>query len=79
MLAKAKSINPETVIAVQNSGGIRAAIDAVPLTTGEILTTLPFGNTLALVTMNVHNLKISLKSVLDLHHLKMVDSYKYQV
>ncbi|WP_214859308.1 5'-nucleotidase C-terminal domain-containing protein [Exiguobacterium sp. s161] len=57
MLAKAKSINPETVIAVQNSGGIRAAIDAGPLTTGEILTTLPFGNTLALVTMNGSQLK----------------------
>ncbi len=57
MLDKAKKINPEVSIAVQNSGGIRASIDAGPLTTGEILTTLPFGNTLATVKMTGAQLK----------------------
>ncbi|MGX8237139.1 5'-nucleotidase C-terminal domain-containing protein [Exiguobacterium undae] len=57
MLDKAKKVNPETVIAVQNSGGIRAAINAGPLTAGEILTTLPFGNTLATVKMTGAQLK----------------------
>ncbi|WP_114571712.1 5'-nucleotidase C-terminal domain-containing protein [Exiguobacterium flavidum] len=47
MLAKAKQFNPETVIAIQNGGGIRAAIPAGELTLGQILTTLTFGNTLA--------------------------------
>ncbi|WP_237562934.1 5'-nucleotidase C-terminal domain-containing protein [Bacillus dakarensis] len=47
MLDKAKQFNPDTVIAVQNGGGIRAAIDAGPITLGDVLTTLPFGNTLA--------------------------------
>lgn len=51
MLAKAKEFAPETVIAMQNGGGIRAAIDAGPITLGDILTVHPYGNTLA--TMNL--------------------------
>ncbi|MFP4322723.1 MAG: bifunctional metallophosphatase/5'-nucleotidase [Anaerolineales bacterium] len=34
-------------IAIQNGGGIRADIDAGDITVGEILTVLPFGNTIA--------------------------------
>ncbi len=34
-------------IAIQNGGGIRASIDAGPVTMGEVLTVLPFQNTLA--------------------------------
>ena len=34
-------------IAVQNGGGLRASIDAGPVTMGEVLTVLPFQNTLA--------------------------------
>ncbi|MEO0989825.1 MAG: 5'-nucleotidase C-terminal domain-containing protein, partial [Pseudomonadota bacterium] len=34
-------------IALQNGGGIRATIDAGPVTMGEIMTVLPFQNTLA--------------------------------
>ena len=51
MLDKAKEFNPDTVIAIQNGGGIRAAIDQGDITLGEIITVLPFGNTLA--TMNL--------------------------
>ena len=47
MLDKAKEFNPETVIALQNGGGIRASIDQGEITIGEIITVLPFGNTLA--------------------------------
>ena len=47
MLDKAKEFNPKTVIAMQNGGGIRAAIDQGEITIGEIITVLPFGNTLA--------------------------------
>lgn len=35
------------VIAIQNSGGLRASIDAGDITMGEILTVLPFQNTLS--------------------------------
>ena len=34
-------------IAIQNGGGIRASIDAVDVTMGEVLTVLPFQNTLS--------------------------------
>ncbi len=34
-------------IAIQNGGGLRASIDAGPITMGEILTVLPFQNTVA--------------------------------
>lgn len=34
-------------IAIQNGGGLRASIDAGPVTMGEILTVLPFQNTLS--------------------------------
>jgi 5'-nucleotidase len=34
-------------IALQNGGGLRASIDAGPVTMGEVLTVLPFQNTLA--------------------------------
>ncbi|MTD30812.1 bifunctional metallophosphatase/5'-nucleotidase [Planomicrobium sp. YIM 101495] len=47
MLAKAKEYNDSVVMAFQNGGGIRAPIDAGPITVGEVITVLPFGNTLA--------------------------------
>jgi 5'-nucleotidase len=34
-------------IAIQNGGGVRASIDAGPITMGEVLTVLPFQNTLS--------------------------------
>ena len=34
-------------IALQNGGGVRASIDAGPVTMGEVLTVLPFQNTLS--------------------------------
>ncbi|PAE32955.1 5'-nucleotidase C-terminal domain-containing protein [Bacillus sp. 7884-1] len=52
MLTKAKEFTGKNVImALQNGGGIRAAINAGPITVGEVITVLPFGNTLA--TMDV--------------------------
>ncbi|WP_234396896.1 5'-nucleotidase C-terminal domain-containing protein [Bacillus massiliglaciei] len=50
MLAKAKqSVN--ATIAMQNGGGIRASIDEGDITLGEVLTALPFGNTLVTVDL----------------------------
>ncbi|WP_078409970.1 5'-nucleotidase C-terminal domain-containing protein [Priestia abyssalis] len=51
MLAKAKTINPNTVIALQNGGGIRASIDSGDMTLSEILTVLPFGNSLGIMEL----------------------------
>ncbi|QBQ07005.1 bifunctional metallophosphatase/5'-nucleotidase [Sporosarcina pasteurii] len=57
MLAKAKMYNPEVMMALQNGGGIRAAIDAGPITIGEVITVLPFGNTLATMDLTGAELK----------------------
>jgi len=38
-------------VAIQNGGGLRASIDAGPVTMGEVLTVLPFQNTLATFTL----------------------------
>ncbi|MFQ3545403.1 cell wall-binding repeat-containing protein [Halobacillus rhizosphaerae] len=46
MLEKAKTADPDTTIALQNGGGIRASIDQGEISLGEVLTVMPFGNTL---------------------------------
>jgi 5'-nucleotidase/UDP-sugar diphosphatase len=40
------------MIAIQNGGGLRATIDAGEITMGEVLTVLPFSNTLATVDIS---------------------------
>ncbi|MER2192213.1 MAG: 5'-nucleotidase C-terminal domain-containing protein [Solibacillus sp.] len=66
MLAKAKQYDKDVVLALQNGGGIRAPIDAGPVTVGEVITVLPFGNTLATMSITGEQLKaafeISFKS-----------------
>lgn len=44
MLAGAKAKDADTVIAFQNGGGIRATIEKGPITVGEVMNVLPFGN-----------------------------------
>lgn len=51
MLAKAQEIDPETVIAVQNGGGIRNSIDVGDITYSEVLSVMPFGNSLAIMDL----------------------------
>ncbi|WP_049683219.1 bifunctional metallophosphatase/5'-nucleotidase [Peribacillus loiseleuriae] len=57
MLEKAKDYNPEVVMAFQNGGGIREAINAGPITVGEVIAVLPFGNTLATMRVTGAELK----------------------
>lgn len=57
MLAKARDYSPETVMAFQNGGGIRSAIDAGPITVGEVIAVLPFGNTLATMDLTGTEIK----------------------
>ncbi|RIW34319.1 LPXTG cell wall anchor domain-containing protein [Bacillus salacetis] len=58
MLSKAKNFTGENIImSLQNGGGIRAAIDAGPITVGEIITVLPFANTLATMDLTGAELK----------------------
>ncbi len=57
MLAKAKTYNSEVIMALQNGGGIRSSIDQGPITVGEVITVLPFGNTLATIKLTGAELK----------------------
>ncbi|TQR11925.1 bifunctional metallophosphatase/5'-nucleotidase [Psychrobacillus lasiicapitis] len=57
MLAKAKTYNDKVVMAFQNGGGIRAEIKAGPITVGDVITVLPFGNTLATMELTGKELK----------------------
>lgn len=68
MLAKAQKFTDKTVVmALQNGGGIREAIPAGNITVGQVITVLPFGNTLALMDATGAELKaafeVSLKNV----------------
>ncbi|MEK3952566.1 S-layer homology domain-containing protein [Psychrobacillus sp. FSL K6-1464] len=57
MLNKAKEYNKNVVMAFQNGGGIRAPINQGLITIGEIITVLPFGNTLATMDLTGAEIK----------------------
>ncbi|MGN7764705.1 S-layer homology domain-containing protein [Paenibacillus sp. 22594] len=50
------------VVAIQNGGGIRAAIDKGDVTMGEVLTTLPFGNSLVALKVTGAEITSSLEN-----------------
>ncbi|WP_165998580.1 cell wall-binding repeat-containing protein [Bacillus sp. Cs-700] len=50
MLYKAQQLTDAT-IAITNGGGIRESIDKGPITLGEVLTTMPFGNNLVTIDL----------------------------
>ena len=49
-------------IAIQNGGGLRASIDAGPVTMGEVLTVLPFQNTLATFRLSGADVRAALEN-----------------
>ncbi|WP_217581705.1 bifunctional UDP-sugar hydrolase/5'-nucleotidase [Lysinibacillus sp. GbtcB16] len=61
MLKKAKQYNNDVILALQNGGGIRAGINQGPITVGEVITVLPFGNTLATMSLTGKELKEALE------------------
>ncbi|MBN9655014.1 cell wall-binding repeat-containing protein [Halobacillus sp. GSS1] len=70
MLAKAQKAVPETTIAIQNGGGIRASIDEGDITMGEVLTTMPFGNQLVTLELTGEQLMAALENgVSDLENM----------
>jgi 5'-nucleotidase/UDP-sugar diphosphatase len=52
-------------IAIQNGGGLRASIDAGEITMGEVLTVLPFQNTVATFQLSGADIKASLEAGLS--------------
>ncbi|WP_082686920.1 bifunctional UDP-sugar hydrolase/5'-nucleotidase [Bacillus sp. FJAT-27445] len=61
MLAKAKTINPDTVIALQNGGGVRDTLAAGDITLADIFKVLPFGNALGIMTLKGSEIKAALE------------------
>ncbi|MFC3886010.1 5'-nucleotidase C-terminal domain-containing protein [Bacillus songklensis] len=47
----ATTINPETVIALQNGGGVRATIQPGDITLDEVFQVMPFGNSLGILDL----------------------------
>ncbi|MDL5376474.1 bifunctional metallophosphatase/5'-nucleotidase [Exiguobacterium mexicanum] len=70
MLDRAKRIDGEVVAAIQNAGGIRSSINAGPVTAGEVLTTLPFGNTLAVMTLQGSELLSALERSVSIYPIE---------
>lgn len=63
MRAKAQKYTEKKVaMALQNGGGIRAAIPAGQVTVGQVITVLPFGNTLALMDVTGDELKAAFEA-----------------
>ena len=52
-------------IAIQNGGGLRASIDAGEITMGEVLTVLPFSNTMATFQLSGADIVASLENGLS--------------
>ena len=69
----------KVIMAFQNGGGIRAAIDQGPITVGEVINVLPFGNTLATMELTGAELKEAFEISFETIQLKMADSYMYLV
>ncbi len=61
MLAKAKAINPKTVIAFQNGGGIRTSVPTGDITLAKVLEIMPFGNSLGIMQLTGTEIKEALE------------------
>lgn len=61
MLAKAKTINPDTVIALQNGGGIRTTVNAGDISLAKVLEVMPFGNALGIMKLTGVEIKEALE------------------
>lgn len=62
MVAAAQTINPDVTIAMTNGGGIRASIDEGDITLGEVLTVMPFGNSLAIMELTGAEIRTALET-----------------
>ncbi len=56
---------PGSDVAIHNAGGIRASFPSGTITYGDILTTMPFGNTMATVTVRGGDLRAALENGLS--------------
>ncbi len=57
ILAKAKTINPDTLIAIQSGGGIRTSIPAGNINLAHVFELMPFGTSLAIIKLTGAEIK----------------------
>lgn len=63
MLAYRLNVSSTADCAILNSGGVRATIDAGPITRGEVLTSFPFGNAVVEIELKGEELWKTLEGV----------------
>ncbi len=61
ILAKAKTVRPDTVIAFQHGGGIRISIPAGKITLDKVIELMPFGTSLAIMKLTGAEIKQALE------------------
>lgn len=62
MLDAAKAAGTDAVIALQNGGGIRTSISSGPITQGQVLEVLPFGNDLVTLSVTGQEIRDALEN-----------------
>ncbi|WP_235680266.1 5'-nucleotidase C-terminal domain-containing protein [Paenibacillus albicereus] len=62
MLSAARKAGADATLALQNGGGIRASIEAGPITLGQVLTVLPFNNDLVTVKLTGKEIREALEN-----------------
>jgi 2',3'-cyclic-nucleotide 2'-phosphodiesterase (5'-nucleotidase family) len=67
MLAKAKTINQETLIAIQNGGGVRDTLAVGNITLADVFRILPFGNSLGIMDLKGSEIKAALEHSVSLY------------
>jgi len=73
-----RAVDPAIDFAMTNSGGLRADLDAGPITFGEMFTVLPFGNTFTKVWLTGEQLLSTLEDgVSGLHGLVQVSGLQF--
>jgi len=66
-------------VALQNPGGMRADLDAGPITRGEIYAVMPFDNTIVTLELSGEQLKLALEQALRGSRVTQVSGIRYVV
>ena len=66
-------------IALQNPGGMRADLDAGPITRGEVYAVMPFDNTIVTVQLTGALVKLALEQSLRLDRVTQVSGLRYTI
>jgi len=66
-------------VALQNPGGMRADLDAGPITRGEVYAIMPFDNTIATIELSGAQLRLALEQALAHNRVTQVSGIRYTI